>query len=106
MDHLGAEPHDQQQRFRGRIAEDFVTNVDAVGAGDLRRLMGEPRACLPSSDTVLSNYGTVSRTAEDFAVVDRPAATVWYGPNTSEAWQALVTFRERAQWPTKATILP
>src|SRR5436190_2905639 len=34
----------------------------------------------------------VSRTAEGLAVVDRPAATVWYGPNTSEAWQALVTF--------------
>jgi hypothetical protein len=41
VDHLGAEPHDQQQRFRGRIAENFVANVDAVGAGDLRRLMGE-----------------------------------------------------------------
>jgi hypothetical protein len=41
---------------------------------------------------VPSNYGTVSRTAEGFAAVDRPAATVWYGLNKSEAWQALVTF--------------
>ena len=46
MDHLGAEPHDQQQRFRGRIAEDFVADVDAVGAGDLWRLMGKHRVCL------------------------------------------------------------
>jgi hypothetical protein len=39
----------------------------------------------------------VSRTAEGLpaeglAAVDRPAATVWYGDNRSEAWQALVTF--------------
>ena len=47
MDHLGAEPHDQQQRFRGRIAENFVADVDAVGASDLWRLMGEHRVCLP-----------------------------------------------------------
>ena len=52
MDHLGAEPHDQQQRFRSRIAENLVADVDAVGAGDLGRLMGEHRGCLPSSDTV------------------------------------------------------
>ena len=51
MDHLGAEPHDQQQRFRGRVAENFVANVDAVGAGDLWRLMGEHRVCLPSGGT-------------------------------------------------------
>jgi hypothetical protein len=41
MNHLGAEPHDQQQRFRGRIAENLVAKVDAVGVGDLRWLMGE-----------------------------------------------------------------
>ena len=40
MDHLGAEPHDQQQRLGIGVAEDLVANVDAVGAGDLRRLMG------------------------------------------------------------------
>src|SRR5215216_4176719 len=43
----------------------------------------------------------VSRTAEAVAAVDRPAATVWYGPNTSEAWQALVTVRERAPMADK-----
>jgi hypothetical protein len=65
MDHLGAEPHDQQQRFRGRIAEDFVTNVDAVGAGDLRRLMGKHRVCLSLGGILMGKlYGTVSRTAE------------------------------------------
>jgi hypothetical protein len=47
MDHLGAEPHDQQQRFRGRVAENLVADVDAVGASDLWRLMGEHRVCLP-----------------------------------------------------------
>jgi hypothetical protein len=41
VDHLGAEPHDQQQRFRGGIAEDLVAEVDAIGADDLRRLVGE-----------------------------------------------------------------
>ncbi len=40
QDHLGAEPHDQQHRLRIGVAEDLVTKVDAVGAGDLRRLMG------------------------------------------------------------------
>jgi hypothetical protein len=40
MDHLGAQPHDQQHRLRAGVAEDLVTNVDTVGAGDLRRLMG------------------------------------------------------------------
>jgi hypothetical protein len=81
MDHLGAEAHDQEQRFRGWIAENFVADVDAVGASDLWRLMGEHRVCLPSSDTVSGNYGMVSRTAEGVAVVDRSTATVWYGPN-------------------------
>ena len=40
MDHLGAQPHDQQHRIGVGIAEDLVTKLDAVGAGDLRRLMG------------------------------------------------------------------
>ena len=40
MDHLGAQPHDQQHRLRTGIAEDIVAEVDAVGADDLRRLMG------------------------------------------------------------------
>ena len=39
-DHLAAEPHDQQHRLRFGVAEDLVTKVDAVGADDLRRLMG------------------------------------------------------------------
>ena len=53
MDHLGAEPHDQQQRFRAGVAEDLVADVDAVGAGDLRRLMGERSRCaFPSGGTV------------------------------------------------------
>ena len=39
MDHLGAQPHDQDHRLRIRLAEDFVTELDAVGAGDLWRLM-------------------------------------------------------------------
>ena len=39
--HLGAEPHDQQHRLGVGVAENLVTNVDAVGAGDLRRLMGD-----------------------------------------------------------------
>jgi hypothetical protein len=30
MDHLGGEPHDQQQRFSGRIAENLVADVDAL----------------------------------------------------------------------------
>src|SRR5881394_2502343 len=34
-------------------------------------------------------------------MVDRLAATVWYGVNRSEAWQALVTFRERAHMAEK-----
>jgi hypothetical protein len=40
MDHLGTQPHDQQHRLRAGVAENLVTNIDAVGAGDLRRLMG------------------------------------------------------------------
>ena len=46
MDHLGAEPHDQQHRLRAGVAEDLVADVDAVGAGDLRRLMGESVTCV------------------------------------------------------------
>ena len=40
MDHLAAEPHDQQHRLRFGVAENLVAKVDAVGAGDLWRLMG------------------------------------------------------------------
>jgi len=79
MDHLGAEAHDQEQRFRGRIAENLVADVDAIGASDLWRLMGEHRVFFPSVTRAFSNYDMVSRTAEGFAAVDRPAATVWYG---------------------------
>src|SRR5262245_61271442 len=84
--HLGAEPHDKKHRFRGRVAKNLEADVDAVGAGDLGRLMGEHRVGLPSNETSASNYGMVSRTAEGVAIVglaavDRPAATVWYGPN-------------------------
>ena len=39
--HLAAQSHDQQHRLGGGVAENLVTKVDAVGAGDLRRLMGE-----------------------------------------------------------------
>ena len=39
--HLGAEAHDQKHRFGARVAESLVTNIDSVGAGDLRRLMGK-----------------------------------------------------------------
>src|SRR5258707_13344286 len=41
------------------------------------------------------------RTGEALAGVAGPAATVWYGLNRSEAWQALVTFRERAPMADK-----
>jgi hypothetical protein len=41
MDHLGTQPHDQQHRFGVGIAKDLVANVDAIGAGDLWRLMGK-----------------------------------------------------------------
>jgi hypothetical protein len=40
LDHLGAQAHDQDQRLCGGLAEDFVAKVDAIGAGDLWRLMG------------------------------------------------------------------
>ena len=40
MDHLGAQPHDQHHRLCSGVAEDLVTELDAVGAGGLRRLMG------------------------------------------------------------------
>jgi hypothetical protein len=40
MDHLGAQPHDQEHRLGFGVAKDLVTDVDAVGAGDLWRLMG------------------------------------------------------------------
>ena len=40
MDHLGAQPHDQEHRLGAGVAENLVTDVDAVGAGDPRRLMG------------------------------------------------------------------
>src|SRR3989442_15546322 len=38
---------------------------------------------------------------EVLAALAGPAATVWYGVNRSEAWQALVTFRERAPMADK-----
>ncbi len=40
MDHLGAQAHDQQQRLGIGVAKNLVTDVDAVGADGLRRLMG------------------------------------------------------------------
>jgi hypothetical protein len=40
MDHLCPEPHDQQQRLGIVVAENLVTDVDAVGADGLGRLMG------------------------------------------------------------------
>ena len=40
LNHLGAEPHDHDHGLGSGVTEDFVTQVDAVGAGDLRRLMG------------------------------------------------------------------
>jgi hypothetical protein len=69
MDHLGAEAHNQQQRFRAGVAEDFVANVDAIGVGDLRRLMGKRHVGVPldqSCDGTL--YGMVYRIAEGFRV--------------------------------------
>ncbi|MBA7695453.1 hypothetical protein ES703_104081 [subsurface metagenome] len=39
MDHLGAEPHDQHDGVGVGIAENLVTDVDAVDAGNLRRLV-------------------------------------------------------------------
>jgi hypothetical protein len=38
----------------------------------------------------------VSCTAEGFAVVDRPAATVWYGPTQAKRGKRSSLFRERA----------
>ena len=55
MDHLGAEPHDQQQRFRSGVAEDFVANVDAIGVGDLRRLMGKRHVGDPLDGTSMGS---------------------------------------------------
>jgi hypothetical protein len=40
MDHLGAQAHDQYHRFRIPLSKDLVTELDAIGAGDLWRLMG------------------------------------------------------------------
>jgi hypothetical protein len=40
MDHLGAQPHDQQHRFCVGIAKNLVAELNAVGPGDPRRLMG------------------------------------------------------------------
>jgi hypothetical protein len=40
QDHLGPQPHDQQHRLGAGVAEALVTNIDAVGAGDLGRLVG------------------------------------------------------------------
>ena len=39
QDHLGAEPHDQEHRLGIGVAKNLVTDVDAVGADDLRRLV-------------------------------------------------------------------
>ncbi len=67
MNHLGAEPHDQHHRFGIGVAENLVTKVDAIGTGDLRRLMGE-RIHLSCSPDVTGEgiYGTVFRDAEGF----------------------------------------
>ena len=91
MDHLGAEPHDQQHRLGIGVAEDLVAKVDAVGAGDLRRLMGEcvHFGCSLDGIAMTELYDTVFRAAEGFREagksaardVDRPVATVWYDQN-------------------------
>src|SRR5216684_1406479 len=95
MDHLGAQPHDQQHRFRAGFAEDLVAKLDAIGAGDLRRLMGEYVHFGFSLKSVLPGfYGTVSCTAEGLRTagrltnrprdIDRRGATVWYDSKTGE----------------------
>jgi hypothetical protein len=40
MDHLGAQSHDQHHWLRAGVTEDFVTKVDTIGPGNLRRLVG------------------------------------------------------------------
>jgi hypothetical protein len=40
LNHLGAKSHDQNHWLGVGVAKNFVTKVDAVGANDLRRLMG------------------------------------------------------------------
>jgi len=65
MDHLGAQPHDQQHRLGPGVAEDLVTQVDTVGVGDLRRLMGEyVHLGFPSSRFCWDFMTPVSCTAE------------------------------------------
>ena len=104
MDHLGAEPHDQQHRLRIGVAEDLVAKVDAVGAGDLRRLMGEWRSpwLFPGWYCDGELYDTVFRAAEGFPSrqigggdVDRSVATVWYDENR-RGTDALVIMLEDA----------
>src|SRR5262249_4109018 len=39
--HLRAQTHDEQHRLRLGVAENVVADVDGVGAGELRRLVGD-----------------------------------------------------------------
>src|SRR6516162_11643391 len=81
QDHLGAEAHDQEHRLRFRVAENLVADVDTVGAGDLRSLMGNrthETCSLGSSDPTLW-HGFSRRRRVSRGEVDRVVATVWYG---------------------------
>jgi hypothetical protein len=69
VDHLGAEPHDQNHWFCGGIAEDFVTKVDAICVGNLRRLMGgQVHLGVPSWMVWRLSYDTVLSVAEGVAI--------------------------------------
>ena len=115
-DHLGAKPHDQQQWLGVAIAKDIVADDDAVDADDRRRLMWDCGHVVPSVGSAGFKrlcHGLPQRKGSQngthfarnrYARVDRSSATVWYGPITSEARQALVTDRRGRRWPTRAMI--
>jgi hypothetical protein len=81
-------------------AKNLVANVDAVGAGDLRRLMGKRvHVLLSLAGSVVTCMARFPAPQKAFRggrahrPVDRPAATVWYGPKYSKRGKALVTIR-------------
>ena len=75
-----------------------------------KRITPKPRAASAAADVRLRSRGSLgwqrrfAAAQKGFARVDRSSATVWYGPITSEAWQALVTDRRGRRWPTRAAI--
>jgi hypothetical protein len=66
LNHLRAEPHDEQHRLGIGVAENLIAKLDAIGANGLRRLVRERIHPWVPGKLSRELYAMVSRGAEGF----------------------------------------